>query len=399
MAEAIVARMQDGAEEAMSLPGWIYRDPDFLEVEREAIFRPSWQIVCHVNDIPDPGDYHTFRFLGENIAVVRDRDGQIRAFHNVCRHRAARLLDGDKGRCGSRIVCPYHAWSYGLDGALLGVPHRQTFPEFSMADYPLPPVEHEIFLGFIFIRLAPGPGASVARMMAPYLHELAPYRFEELTPLGRVTWRPRSVNWKNVGDNYSDSLHITVAHPGLTRLFGAGYGLEAKEWVDKMWGALVDTPSISRSERFYQTYLPDVGHLPPERKRLWTYFKLWPNIAFDIYPDQVDFMQWLPISPTETLVREIAYVLPDDRREMRAVRYANWRINRQVSLEDKALIERVQDGMTGSSYATGPLGLNEVSLRGFANRMRALIPESRLPQAPSPGWSRHREAAQPAVRS
>ncbi|WP_199902675.1 aromatic ring-hydroxylating dioxygenase subunit alpha [Azospirillum sp. B4] len=368
-------------------------------MEREAIFRSSWQIVCHVNDIPSPGDYHTFRFLGETIAVVRDQDGQIRAFHNVCRHRAARLLDGDKGRCGSRIVCPYHAWSYGLDGALLGVPHRRAFPEFRTADYPLPPVEHEIFLGFIFIRLTPGPGPSVSDMMAPYRHELAPYRFEELAPLGRVTWRPRAVNWKNVGDNYSDSLHIAVAHPGLTRLFGAGYGLEAKEWVDKMWGALVDTPSTSRSERFYQAYLPDVDHLPAERKRLWTYFKLWPNIAFDIYPDQVDFMQWLPVSPTETLVREIAYVLPDDRREMRAVRYANWRINRQVSLEDKALIERVQDGMAGSSYATGPLGLNEVSLRSFANRMRALIPESRLPQAPPPGWSHRREATQRTVHS
>ncbi|MBB6250782.1 aromatic ring-hydroxylating oxygenase subunit alpha [Nitrospirillum iridis] len=377
-------------DDAVSLPGWIYRDPDFFEVERQAIFRSSWQIVCHVNDIPAPGDYHTFRFLGESVAVVRGRDGRIHAFHNVCRHRAARLLDGDKGRCGGRIVCPYHAWSYDLDGTLVGVPHRRGFPEFQLADYPLPPVEHEVFLGFIFIRLAPGPGPSVAEMMAPYRQELTPYRFEALQPLGRVTWRPRAVNWKNVGDNYSDALHITVAHPGLTRLFGAGYGLESQPWVDKMWGALVDTPSPARSERFYQKYLPDVGHLPAERKRLWTYFKLWPNIAFDIYPDQIDFMQWLPLSPTETLVREIAYVLPDDRREMRAVRYANWRINRQVSLEDKALIERVQDGMDGSSYTTGPLGLNEVSLRGFARRVRALIPESRLPHAPAPGWSLRR---------
>src|SRR5581483_3488753 len=98
-----------------------------------------------------------------------------------------------------------------------------------------------------------------------------------------------------------------------------------------------------------------VAELPPARQRLWTYFKLWPNTAFDIYPDQIDFMQFLPASPTQTLIREIAYVDPDSRREMRAARYLNWRINRQVKLEDKALIERGQAGMVSSSFVAGPL--------------------------------------------
>jgi phenylpropionate dioxygenase-like ring-hydroxylating dioxygenase large terminal subunit len=103
-------------------------------------------------------------------------------------------------------------------------------------------------------------------------------------------------------------------------------------------------------------------------------------VAFDIYPDQIDFMQFLPVSATQTLVREIAYVHPDARREMRAARYLNWRINRQVSLEDKALIERVQAGMNSTSYSSGPLAQSEVCLRSFAQRMRSLIPESRQPQ-------------------
>jgi phenylpropionate dioxygenase-like ring-hydroxylating dioxygenase large terminal subunit len=113
-------------------------------------------------------------------------------------------------------------------------------------------------------------------------------------------------------------------------------------------------------------------------------------MAFDVYPDQVDFMQFFPISPTETLIREIAYVLPDDRREMRAARYLNWRINRMVSLEDKALIERVQAGMSSRSYTVGPLAETEVCLRSFGRRIRALIPESRLERAPAPGWARRR---------
>ena len=377
-------------DDAVSLPAWIYRDPEFFELEKELIFRSSWQVVCHVNDVLRPGDYHSFEFLGQGVIVLRGEDGQIRSFHNACRHRAARLLDEAQGHCGRRITCPYHAWTYGLDGRLLTVPQRSDFKGLERERYGLIPLEQEVFMGFVFVRLAPGL-PSVREMMAPYVDELAAYRFEELVPQGRVTLRPRAVNWKNVGDNYSDGLHIPVAHAGLTRLFGGSYGIEARPWVDKMWGKLRDIPSANWSEQRYQALLPKVPHLPEERQRLWTYFKLWPNLAFDIYPDQIDFMQWLPVSPAQTLIREIAYVHPDARREMRAARYLNWRINRRVSLEDKGLIERVQAGMASEAYTVGPLGESEVCLRSFARRIRALIPESRQPRAPARGWSLTRQ--------
>lgn len=376
--------------DGFSLPGWIYRDPDFLEAEKERVFLTSWQIVCHLNDIPNAGDYHTLDFLGEPLVAVRGQDGGVKAFFNVCRHRAARILDGNAGRCAGRIVCPYHAWTYDLDGHLTAVPHRKEFADFSLDRFGLKPVETEIYKGFIFVRLKPGL-PSVAEMLAPYESELAACRLEELQPLGRVTLRTRHVNWKNVTDNYSDGMHITVAHPGLTRLFGQSYGIEAQPWVDKMWGHLRDIPSSQLSERLYQALLPGSPYLPEERQRLWVYFKLWPNVAFDIYPDQIDFMQMIPISPTETLIREIAYAHPDSRREMRAARYLNWRINRNVSLEDKTLIERVQTGMGSRSFSPGPLGRNEVSLRSFARRMRGLIPESRLERAPGAGWHTRNE--------
>ena len=377
--------MLTSAQDGFSLPGWIYRDADFLEAEKERVFATSWQVMCHLSDIPRPGDYHSLDFLGEPLVVVRAHDGGVRAFFNVCRHRAARLLDGAAGRCPGRIVCPYHAWTYDLEGRLTAVPNRTEFDSFAIDHYGLKPVETEIYKGFIFVRLKPGL-PSVADMLAPYETELAAYRLEELQPIGRLTLRTRHVNWKNVTDNYSDGMHINVAHPGLTRLFGQSYGIEAKPWVDKMFGYLRNVPSSQRSERMYQAVLPRVDHLPEERQRLWIYFKLWPNVAFDIYPDQVDFMQMIPISPTETLIREIAYAHPDARREMRAARYLNWRINRAVSAEDKALIERVQTGMGSRSFSPGPLGRNEVSLRSFARRMRDLIPESRLERAPTPGW-------------
>ncbi len=373
-------------ESSVSLPAWIYRDPEFFELEQERIFRSSWQLVCHVNDVPQRGDYHTFEFLGESVIVVRGEDEQVRSFYNVCRHRAARLLDGPKGHCGRRITCPYHAWTYATDGRLIGLPQREAFQGLDRTLHGLVPLEQEIFLGFIFVRFAPGL-PSVREMAAPYLDELNAYRFEALVPQGRVTLRPRSVNWKNIADNYSDGLHIPVAHPGLTRLFGETYGIEARPWIDRMWGRLSEMPSRQWSEALYQRLLPQVDHLPPDRQRVWVYFKLWPNVAFDIYPDQVDFMQFLPISPTETLIREIAYVHPDDRREMRAARYLNWRINRQVNREDTVLIARVQAGMGSQSYTVGPLGQSEVCLRSFARRMHSLIPQSREPRAPGRGWS------------
>jgi phenylpropionate dioxygenase-like ring-hydroxylating dioxygenase large terminal subunit len=376
-------------EDACGLPGWIYHDPDFFEAEKRAVFRPAWQLVCHLSDIPQPGDYHCLDLLGESLVTVRGEDGQVRSFHNVCRHRASRLLDGPRGHCDARIACPYHRWTYALDGQLVAVPQLKTYPGLQLDRHGLAPLEQEVLMGFVFVRLEPGL-PSVREMLAPYLNELAEYRLEQLVPQGRVTLRPRAVNWKNVADNYSDGLHINVAHPGLTRLFGKGYGIEAAPWVDRMWGELLDAPSANWSERLYQRFLPEVEHLPPARWRLWTYFKLWPNTAFDIYPDQVDFMQFLPISPTQTLIREIAYVHPDRRREMRAARYLNWRINRQVNLEDKALIERVQAGMASSSFSAGPLGESEVCLRSFARRMRGLIPQSRLAQAPAAGWARSR---------
>ena len=204
--------------------------------------------------------------------------------------------------------------------------------------------------------------------------------------------REREVNWKNVGDNYSDGLHIVVAHPGLTRLFGKSYGVEAEPHVDRMWGDLVERPSANWSERLYQKLLPPVPHLPAASQRRWLYFKLWPSVAFDIYPDQVDFMQWLPTGPTSCVIREISYVLPDApdhkwHREMRATRYLNWRINRQVNAEDTVLITRVQQGMTSRSFSTGPLSDKEVCLKAFCAHIRELIPEACLEHRPNPGWS------------
>ena len=370
----------------MSLPGWLYYDDEFFEAEKRAFLRAAPQIVCHESDIPKPGDWQVLEYLGESVIVIRGDDNEVRAFSNVCRHRGSRLVDGNSG-CAKVLTCPYHAWSYARDGRLVGVPHRQEYPGLQTERLSLFPVALENWRGFLFVTLEPGV-PSVAEIMAPYEEEIEPYRFQQLEPLAQVRLRDRKLNWKTIADNYSDHLHIPVGHPGLTRLFGRSYRIEAQEWVDKMEGDLVEKTSANPSERVYQHHLPKVDHLPETHQRKWLYYKLFPNVAFDIYPDQVDFMQFLPISATESVIREISYALPDDRREMKAVRYCNWRINRRVNAEDTELITRVQLGMQSPAYVAGPLGTSEVCLRSFSRKLRKMIPEARLDSPPPPGWSR-----------
>ena len=368
-----------------SLPSWTYTSEAFFELEKQHLFLTNWQLVCHLSNIPNSGDYFTFELFNERIIALRGDDNVVRAFHNVCAHRAARLLDGDSGNCGKRLTCPYHNWRYDLSGNLTNVPYRDQFVDFDETQHGLVAVEMEIFQGFIFVRLASVDGPSVAEQFAPYSEEIKQYRFEELQPLARVLMRPREVNWKQIADNYVDALHIPIAHPGLSALVGNSYGVEVGSeggYVHKMWSDVRHSRKNSLSNRLYNEILPALDHLSTHKQRRWVYYRLWPNLAFDVYPEQMDFMQFIPTSAGKTLIRELPYALPDERREVQIARYLNWRINRQVNAEDTDLISRVQDGMGTSGFTSGPLAKTEVCLIDSAEKIRAAMPVARLSHQP-----------------
>lgn len=366
-------------DQILGLPGWVYGDERFFQREIEKVLLPSWQVVCHQTDVPEPGDYRRLDFAGRPIFVVRGEDGEIRAFYNVCRHRASRLLDGDPsgaGRCHrGRIVCPYHGWTYDLEGRLTGVPGSAAYDGLVREQWGLKSPEVEIWQGFVFVRCRPG-GPRLADIMAPWEETIAPYRMGEMMALGRVTLRPREVNWKTIVENYADGLHIPVAHPGLSALSAGSYRLEVGDQVMHMTAEVAAQGGGSWSVRAYRRFLPPVPHLPASLRRRWNYFLLWPNLAFDVYPDQVDFMQMIPLGPRRTLIREIPYGLKDNTREMKAARYLNWRINRRVNAEDQRLIERVQAGMDSGEFGRGPLSRDEVCLRALATRLTEILPEA-----------------------
>jgi len=355
------------------LPPWVYVDDDFLALEREKLFRPSWQIICHESDIAKPGAYATLNFGGGLALVLRGDDGKVRAFKNICRHRAARLLDDSFGQCKSRITCPYHAWTYNLKGGLVGVPQQDAYDDFDKGDYGLFPLPIKSCGGFLFVSIDDKP-PSFDEFIAPVKSEFELYQSKDMKALGRISLREREVNWKIAVENYVDAMHLPIAHKGLDGLVGDSYTLKVETGAYHIEADIRDAPNQSLSARAYRKFLPDVAHLPKARRRAWTYKMMWPNLAFDIYPDQIDFMQFIPLTPGRTLLREISYALPDDRREMRAARYLNWRVNRIVNLEDKDVIERVQAGLQSGDYQPGPISRSEICLRDFADKIRAAMP-------------------------
>ncbi|HEX3065288.1 MAG TPA: aromatic ring-hydroxylating dioxygenase subunit alpha [Dongiaceae bacterium] len=371
----------------MTLPGWTYHNAEFFELEKEYLFLSNWMLVCHVSEVPNPGDFATLRLMGERALVIRGEDGELRAFYNVCRHRASAVVQGRTGSCSSTgIRCPYHGWVYGLDGSLKAVPAEATFPGLNKADYGLKPIDIEVCLGFVFIRFR-SVGPSVAERLAPYMPELVKYRLDEMVPFGEPWAADYDVDWKNIIDNYLEGYHVPVGHPGLYRLFGTRYEAEAQEgYVSRAMHWLRDKPSSNWSERHYQKLLPEAAHLPQERRRAWSYYTLLPNLGLDLYPDMIDFFQLIPTGPGKCRIRGRCYRLPgDDRPEMKAAQFLNYRINTQVQSEDDELVRSVQVGLASESYCGGILSEKEVCLRQFHDMVRALLPVARLPEPPEAG--------------
>lgn len=330
-----------------SLPAYAYYDPEILALERDRIFRKSWQLICHESDIPHEADFCRLDLLGDRAIAIRWPDGTLRCLNGddvEAEESAGNLQNTNNDK---------HDWTSLVSGGT--------------------GLDCEIFLGFIFVRVD-GNGPGLQKLFEPVSDELTPYRFRELKPLGRVKLRPRNANWKNIADNYVDALHIPVAHPGLSDLFGGSYTMDILGDIHRLSGR-ISGDAKGWSGQAYRDHLPRITQLPETSQDLWLYYRLWPNLAFDIYPDQVDFMQFIPLGPEKTLIREITYGLPDQRRDLRAARYLNWRINRQVNSEDTDLIQRVQEGMKSSAFSIGPFGASEICLRDNAQRIRNLIPE------------------------
>ena len=227
-----------------------YQDPEVLALEDERIFSRTWQFVAHVAQLSEPGRYLTASAGSQPVLVLRDPEGELRAFRNVCRHRGSQLLSGS-GECGKAIRCRYHGWTYRLEGDLIGVPEARSIPGLDKSALGLFPVAVEEMCGLIFVNLD-ADATPLAEQVAGLPERLARYRFEELTPkVEDLSGQP--ANWKVVVDNYLEGYHVPIAHPGLMRLLDyKNYGVELHDnwaWFNV---PLRDKPSGNRLERIYQ---------------------------------------------------------------------------------------------------------------------------------------------------
>jgi phenylpropionate dioxygenase-like ring-hydroxylating dioxygenase large terminal subunit/AcrR family transcriptional regulator len=372
----------------VTLPSWTYVSDEFFALEKAEIFLKEWHIVCHANQLPNPGDYRSLELLGERAFVIRGKDGVIRGFNNVCRHRAHAVVVGEGGNCPGAIVCPYHGWSFKLDGSLNTVAAPHSFADFEHAEYGLFGVETEVFQGFVFLRFG-GDGPSVAERFAPYAEEMRAYRFEELVPVGELSVQENHADWKTVWDNYLEGYHFAKGHPELFSLMGNRYDLAAEPGrrVARLGHSLRQKAGNSWSGRMYQSLRQAPAHLPEAMRENWTYFFFFPLLSFDVYPEMIGHFQVIPTGPGSSRLRYQNFCLPEQRagRREKAERWLNARINNRVQGEDDALVTSVQGGLSSSAYSVGVLSEKEVIVHNFQNWVRERLPVATLVPRPETG--------------
>jgi glycine betaine catabolism A len=208
-----------------ALPSGWYRSPEVFKAEKERIFWREWIAVCRAEELPQPGDHVVLDLFGESVLAVRNREGRLRAFYNVCRHRGSRLcrtpaeteamyvkLPG--GITGSRIVCPYHQWSYDFNGALVAAPHLSAAAGFDKEDFHLYPVGIDTWGGFVFMNLTPAEAKPLAAQLDGIPDRLQRYPLADLR-VGATIRYEVAANWKIICENYNECYHCGGVHPEL----------------------------------------------------------------------------------------------------------------------------------------------------------------------------------------
>ena len=372
-----------------ALPTWTYASEELLDLEYQEFFLKSWQMVGHVCDLQEPGDFITFDMWRDSVIVMRGKDQGIRAFLNICRHRASRLLDG-RGNCAA-IQCPYHGWSYHTDGSLGGVPQPENFPDLDKEKFGLQEVQLEIYRGQIFVKLEAG-GPSVATRIGEIDDHVALYSPEGYEPLGDAQVEVWGCNWKLAWDNYQENYHIPIGHPCLHRmLVEVAASGELSSGVNYGYFGMREKLSRVPHERRYQEGIACTDHrFPGGKGRRWLQLAMDPNMGIEYYPDLFALFHLMPIGVDRTQVKLQCYSPPAMSADEREMQKINLALLDEVNAQDKTLCERIQRGVRTSGYQPGPLALAESTVYRFHEQVRRRIPVTRLEHAPLRG-TLHRE--------
>src|SRR5258706_1783822 len=284
---------------AKTLPQRYFVSREIFTEEQERIFSMQWVCAGHQNQIPEAGDYFVQEIAGESLIILRDQGTQIRGFYNVCRHRGTRLCEPKSGKLHGTIQCPYHAWTYGLSGGLVGAPHMDKVDGFDKASNSLHSVNLALWEGFIFINLAvdPRPPETV---FAPLAGKFTHWNLPKLRSAKRIEYDVRA-NWKLIFENYSECYHCPLVHPALSKL--TPYDSAENDLIEGpfLGGVLPITKGYSLTMSGDACAVP-VGDIKEDEYHRVFYYSIFPNMLLSMHPDYVMVHQLWPRSPDRVTI-------------------------------------------------------------------------------------------------
>ncbi len=342
---------------AKTLRQQYFASAEIFRREQEQIFAKQWLVVGHQSQIADPGDYFLvsippssgYGATGESLIVIRDKNGEIHGFYNVCRHRGTRLKEDACGHA-SAIQCPYHAWTYALDGRLIGAPHMDEVPRFEKADYSLRAVNLALWEGFIFINLDED-AMSLDEWFAPLNGKFSHWNMSILRPAKRIEYDVKA-NWKLMFENYSECYHCPGVHPMLAKVspydsaqndLSEGPFLGGFMKINKGAGLTMSGKACALPVGGIKRGDGEEG----EDDGLVFYYSIFPNMLLSLHPEYVMVHQLWPKSPERT-DRGYKYN-PNDAIEF-------WDI---TNTQDWHVCELSQQGIASRAYEPGPYSSRE----------------------------------------
>jgi Rieske 2Fe-2S family protein len=338
-----------------TLPGRYYTDPGIFEREQARIFETMWFCVARSGDLANPGSFRSARVGRESVLVVRGRDGALRAFLNICRHRGATLCAEEIGEVKRAFRCMYHAWTYGLDGKLIAAPNLTSMPDLDRTEYGLVKVHLREWLGYAWVCLADEPPSfekTVMHAAVERLGDLAAiehYHMDDLALGRRIRYDVRA-NWKLIVENFMECYHCATIHPELTAVlpeFAGGYAAQyyvghGAEFAQRVEGFTVDgSPGFGK--------LPDVSE---EQDRRYYAITVKPQVFVNLVPDHVIIHRMYPLAVDRTIV-ECDWLYHPDVVASGADLSLSVELFHRVNEQDFDACERTQPGMSSRAYGKG----------------------------------------------
>jgi glycine betaine catabolism A len=362
-----------------TLPGEYYTDPAIFDREQAAIFESLWFCAARATELANPGDFRTVPVGRESVLLARGRDGGLRAFLNVCRHRGARICTEETGSVRRAFQCPYHAWTYGLDGRLIAAPNLTAMPDIDRVEYGLRPVHLREWLGYAWVSLAEEPpsftdtviGAATERLGST--EAIDNYQVDQLV-LGRRIRYEVKANWKLIIENFMECYHCATIHPELTEVlpeFADGYAAQYYVGHGAEFGADINGFTVDGRQGFDR-----LATVAEEQDRRYYAITVKPQVFINLVPDHVILHRMYPTAVDHTVVEcDWLYspsVVADGRDISPSVELFH-RVNQQ----DFAACERCQPAMSSRAYrAGGVLVPAEHHIGAFHDWVKAMLGES-----------------------